>query len=373
MRWGIDPDHRQGFGVPLSIAGNTWQAALDRLLTGAAVDDGDMTLAVGDVSPYGVEGAAADTVGRLAEAIGCLNALVVETRAAKPVGDWMDVLQRACDGLFAYDDHTLWQKEALDRLFDDVDQSAATADGPSSTPLEFVDVRRLWSERLEAMPGRADYFRGGITVSSMTPLRGVPFRVVCLLGMDQEAFGPLSAAGDDLVATAPERGDPDPRADIRQSLLEALLAATDSLVVVRDGRDVRTNQVVPQPVVVAELFEAVTRLVDAPGRTALAATLEIDHPRQAFDERCFSEGGLRAGMVWGFDRGGLDAARARRRRTSVRDTFLAEPSLRPSRWTSSSLNCTPSSGIRSPISSVNGSRLNFPRPTRTPWCSSRSS
>ena len=74
VRWGIDPDHRQAFGVPTSIEGNTWQAALDQLLTGAAVDEGDMTLAVGDVSPYGVEGQAAGTVGRLAEAIGCLRA-----------------------------------------------------------------------------------------------------------------------------------------------------------------------------------------------------------------------------------------------------------------------------------------------------------
>ncbi len=325
VRWGLDPDHRRGFGVPTSIEGNTWQAALDRLLTGAAVDDGDMTLAIGDVSPHGVEGAAADTVGRLAEAIGCLSALVVETYAAKSVGDWVEALRRACEGLFAYDDRTRWQKEALDRLFDDVVQSATTGGSLSATPLEFVDVQRLWTERLEALPGRADYFRGGITVSSMTPLRGVPFRVVCLLGMDQDAFGPEAAAGDDLVAAAPERGDPDPRAEVRQSLLEALLAATDCLVVLRDGRDVRTNQVVPRPVVVAELFEAVTRLVDGPARTALAAALEIDHPRQAFDEKCFSEGGLRADTVWGFDPGDLDAAHARRSRTSVRAPFLAAP------------------------------------------------
>jgi exodeoxyribonuclease V gamma subunit len=329
VRWGIDPAHRQGLGVPPTIDGNTWQAALDRLLTGAALDGGDMALAVGDVSPYGVEGAGADTVGRLAEAIGYLSALVAETYAAKPVADWVEALRRACDGLFAYDDHTRWQKEALDRLFDDAIQSAMTGDSPSSTPLDFVDVRRLWAERLEAIPGRADYFRGGITVSSMTPLRGVPFRVVCLLGMDQEAFGPMSAAGDDLVAAAPELGDPDPRAEMRQSLLEAVLGATDCLVVVRDGRDVRSNQAVPRPVVVAELFEAVTRLADPLARTALAASLEIDHPRQAFDEKCFSEGGLRADTVWGFDRGDLDAARARRSRISVRDPFLAEP-LAPS-------------------------------------------
>src|SRR5665213_1320976 len=29
VRWGLDPDHRSGFGVPATVVGNTWQAALD--------------------------------------------------------------------------------------------------------------------------------------------------------------------------------------------------------------------------------------------------------------------------------------------------------------------------------------------------------
>ena len=136
-----------------------------------------------------------------------------------------------------------------------------------ATPLEFVDVRRLIDERLESLPGRPDYFRGGITVSSLTPLRWIPFRVVCLLGMDQSAFASTSAPGDDLAAASPELGDPDPRAEMRQSLLEAVLAAGDHLIVVRDGHDVRTNQEIPRSVVVAELFDAVTLAgrSDAPG------------------------------------------------------------------------------------------------------------
>ena len=109
------------------------------------------------------------------------------------------------------------------------------------------------------LPGRPDYFRGGITVSSLTPLRWIPFRVICLLGMDQSAFGSMSAPGDDLVAATPDLGDPDPRAEMRQSLLEAVLAAGDHLIVVRDGHDVRTNQQVPRAVVMAELFDAVSR------------------------------------------------------------------------------------------------------------------
>ena len=329
VRWGIDPVHRDSFGVPESIRSNTWQAALDRLLVGAAVDDHDLTLAVGDVAPYGVEGSGTETVGRLAEALWHLRRLVADTRTARPITEWIRALRGACDGLFATERDGRWQADTLHRIFDEVLQSATARGAPSTVPLEFVDIRRLFDECLEAKPGRPDYFRGGITISSMTPLRWIPFRVVCLLGMDQSAFGPMAACGDDLAAAAPELGDPDLRAEVRQSLLEAVLAAGEHLVVLRDGHDVRTNQVVPRAVVVSELFDAVNSLVEPDRRAALAEELEIDHPRQPFDERCFEEGALMPGVVWGFDRGSLAGARARRHRDPRRPPFLSTP-LEPS-------------------------------------------
>ena len=124
-------------------------------------------------------------------------------------------------------------------------------------------------------------------MTSLTPLRWIPHRVICILGMDQTAFGTPAAAADDLVATAPLVGDRDPRAETRQSLLEAVLAAGDHLVVTHDGRDVRTNRIVPRSVVASELFEAVVASVEPGDRPALARRLEIDHPRHPFDEPCF--------------------------------------------------------------------------------------
>jgi exodeoxyribonuclease V gamma subunit len=325
VRWGVDPVHRQSFDLPESIRTNTWHAALERLLVGSTVADHDLTLAIGEVAPYGVEGGRTEIVGRLAEALWHLHRLAVETRVARPITQWVRSLREACDGLFATDRTGRWQAETLHRIFDEVLESATAHGAASTVPLEFVDIRRLFDERLEAKPGRPDYFRGGITVSSMTPLRWIPFRVVCLLGMDQSAFGPMAGPGDDLSAAAPEVGDPDPRSEARQSLLEAVLAAGEHLMVLRDGHDVRTNQVVPRSVVVAELFDAVSSLVGDARRAALAEQLEIQHPRQPFDERCFEAGALVPGVVWGFDGGNLAGARARRHRAPGHPPFLPTP------------------------------------------------
>ena len=58
--------------------------------------------------------------------------------------------------------------------------------------------------------------------------------------------------------------------------------------------------------VVAELFDAVISLVEPDHRSEFADRLEVDHPRQSFDPRCFERGALVPGEVWGFDTRSLD-------------------------------------------------------------------
>ena len=73
-------------------------------------------------------------------------------------------------------------------------------------------------------------------------MRSVPHRVVCLLGLDDGVFPRKSPRdGDDLMLADPHVGDRDARTEDRQLLLDALLAATDRLIVTYTGNDERTN------------------------------------------------------------------------------------------------------------------------------------
>lgn len=325
VRWGLDAEHRVRFGLPRTIATNTWRAALDQLLVGTAVSDTGLMLAIGGVAPHGVEGGDVETLGRFAELVSHLGGLATAAEFPRPIAEWVEMVRHVCGAVFATARDGAWQMEALQRVFRDVLESATAAGLVSTVPLEYVDVRRLFEERLDAMVGRPDFFRGGITFTSMTPLRWIPFRVVCLLGMDQSAFAVEAAAGEDLIASSPREGDRDPRGEMRQSLLEAVLAAGDHLVVVRDGHDVRTNQKIPRAVPAAELFDSVLSTVEPDQRPAFEQHLEIEHPRHPFDERCFEVGALIGGKPWGFDRTDLEGAEARRRRTHRAEEFLARP------------------------------------------------
>ena len=95
-------------------------------------------------------------------------------------------------------------------------------------------------------PTRANFRTGHLTICTLVPMRSVPHRVVCLLGLDDGVFPRKSPRdGDDLMLDDPHVGDRDPRTEDRQLLLDALLAATDRLIVTYTGNDERTNLAKP--------------------------------------------------------------------------------------------------------------------------------
>lgn len=328
IRWGLDADRRAGLGVPAEIRTNTWQAGIDRILLGAATRGGRLDDAVAGVVPHGTEGSDVALAGRLADLLWRLGELAAETSTDRTIGEWLVLLQQAATGLLALPRGEAWQ---LDRLVRTLSETAATAVDPSgassSALLAFADARKIVEERVGDVEGRPTFFRGGVTFSSLTPLRWVPHRVIGMLGMDAGALGVGIAEGDDLAALIPLVGDRDRRSELRQSMLETVLSAGSHLVVVRDGSDVRTNQPVPMPVALAELRDAVTASVAAGHRQAFADTLEIAHPRQPFDERCFGAVGEPDDqpIPLSFDETSRRAALGRRRRDDVRPAFLAAP------------------------------------------------
>ena len=124
-------------------------------------------------------------------------------------------------------------------------------------------------------------------------MRSVPHRVVCLLGLDDGVFPRKAAARRRRphARATPHVGDRDPRSEDRQLLLDALLAATDRLVITYTGNDERTNAQRPPAVPVGELLDVVDRRSARTTAGRATASL-VRHPLQPFDPRNFSPGEL---------------------------------------------------------------------------------
>ena len=320
VRWGIDAAHRVAFGLPETVTSNSWRAGLDRILLGAAVHDDGSGLALGSVSAFAPGADDLDLAGRLAQLLATLADAEEWSRAVHTPEAWITWLERLCAGMLDHEPGAPWQATQVTAMLQHLADAAA---GTSEVDLSFADVRRAVAASTVAEGGRPDFFRGGVTVTSMVPLRGIPHRVVCLLGLDEGALPQSPLDGDDLLAAGALIGDRDRRADGRQGLLDAVLAARDHLIVVRTGRDVRTNAPTPPSVVVAELMDAMS--TTAAGPVEVGPALEKDHPRQDFAASNFQAATPDA-APWSFDPEALAAANARTRRSRDRiSPFLAGP------------------------------------------------
>ena len=322
IRWGLDAAHRRPFKLD-ALAAGTWRAGLDRVLLG--VTTSEARLLGGVLALDDVESGAIDLAGRLAEFVDRLAATLDSLTPAQPIGAWAAALATGADALTATTPADAWQRAELHRVLDDVVGGATTAGEVDAAQLELPEVRALLAERLAGRPTRANFRTGHLTVCTLMPMRSVPHRVVCLLGLDDGAFPRKSARdGDDLILDDPHVGDRDPRAEDRQLLLDALLAATDRLIVTYTGNDERTNVARPPAVPVGELLDAIDASVDGGERPASARVL-VRHPLQPFDQRDFVPAPHAGGRPWSFDRVTLEGARALSSDRAPRPAFLRGP------------------------------------------------
>ncbi len=317
IRWGLDAAHRAPYKLD-GLSAGTWRAGIDRLLLGVAMTEDDRRLFGGVLPLDDVDSAAIDLAGRFAELVDRLDAAIDALAAPQTIDAWAETIAAAADALTATTDRDAWQRTELQRLLDDVVRTAtatATATGagaltPTPTPIALPELRGLLAERLQGRPTRANFRTGHLTICTLVPMRSVPHRVVCLLGLDDGVF-PRKAPrdGDDLMLEDPHVGERDPRAEDRQLLLDALLAAGDRLVVAYTGNDERTNAPRPPAVPVGELLDTVDATVRAGERPARDRVV-VRHPLQPFDPRNFARGALVRDRPWSFDAVALAGARA---------------------------------------------------------------
>ena len=325
VRWGLNASQRTKFGLPAGLLVHTWQQALDRLVYGAVVPDAVPTRELGGVVPApAVDVADIPAVGALAALLARLSELEAETRRPRPVGAWCELLQAALTSLCAVeqDDESQLNK-VLERLAELGDCAAL-----SEVPVGFSELRVILAADLTGEPGRQQLRSGVITATSLVPLRSVPYRVICIAGFDEAALATGEPDGDDLRQRPVLIGDSDPRAELRQALLDAVLAAGERLIITCTGRTLGANAAIPFATPLAELVELCGR-VAAPPQPATEAkgvlqAIRVEHPRHALNAANFLPGQLGTAGAFGHLPAALFGAQLLRDHTTDGADPLAE-------------------------------------------------
>src|SRR6478752_8791811 len=188
-----------------------------------------------------------DLAGRVAELLDRLDRTLAALGSARSVTDWMDALRTGVRDLTDVPADDAWQFPQLERELARAAQvSVGTEAGDGELQLRLADVRALLGGRLAGRPTRANFRTGTLTVCTMVPMRSVPHRVVCLLGLDDGVYPRASAVdGDNVLARRPLTGERDLRGEGRLLMLDAIMASQEHLVVTYSGATETNGQ--PRP------------------------------------------------------------------------------------------------------------------------------
>lgn len=288
MRWGIDAAHRAALGV-VPEDRHTFRNGLDALFLGLALPHPDQPLA-GLMPAESLEGSRAETLGQLWLFMERLAFWKDRLQEAKPANRWQDLLHGMMSDFIAAEGE--WQND-----YDKVAGAIAELAGhwKAAGLCDPVSARVVRTALLDADAGRRGAVPSGmVTFASLAAMRGLPYRVVCLIGMNDNDFpGREHSVEFDLMAGGkPRRGDRQRRSEDRGIFLDAILSARETLHISYTGRDQRSNALMPPSVVVAELLDylvLVTAADEACPADVQAARdrLTVNHPLQPFSRRYF--------------------------------------------------------------------------------------
>jgi exodeoxyribonuclease V gamma subunit len=272
IRWGIDAANRKELGLDATNE-NTWLAGLDRLLLGYAMPDNIFFRDI--LTAGGIEGDNAQILGKFltfTEKAFDYGLKLAESRSLK---DWSEFLLKLIDDMLKtgnYVQGALGLRTAISSL-----SSEECYHGKLG--LQAI-THLIKTSIMEPVIGR--FLTRGVTFCSLLPMRSIPMKVVCLIGMNDDAYPRQNiGAGFNLISRRPRKGDRSLRDDDRYLFLESIISARKRFYISYTGQDVRDNSTRPPSVLVSELLDYIKTNFDIPG----ISDEDPDKKDKVFEER----------------------------------------------------------------------------------------
>ena len=299
-RWGWDAQDKTRWQVPEELQ-NTLLFGLQRLLTGYAMSGehyfypSEPAQSADVISPYhDIEGQTAAALGKLYQFALAIKDVIEFCSSEATLSCKVSASLQFIERFFEVDDNEqiyLNQlRQALENILSHQQQY------PHSVNHD-VFVAELKQNLQDKGVGQR-FLAGAVNFCTLMPMRSIPFKHVCLLGMDDNAYPRQTVpVGFDLMRCAPTRkGDRSRRMDDRYLFLEALISTRKQLYISYQGLDARDNSPRNPSILVSELLEYCGQVFCLQGDQAadpettqkgLLHTLQFEHGLQPFDEKYY--------------------------------------------------------------------------------------
>ncbi|MFQ3177573.1 MAG: exodeoxyribonuclease V gamma subunit [Pseudoalteromonas tetraodonis] len=257
VKWGINAEHKQSFDLP-AIDLNTWQHGLNRLLLGIAMRDEQCPFN-GIYSADEVEGMALDTLNKLVHFIDVLQDFKAKLTPDDTLTNKAQILSELLNTIYESENDDSWDLLVLQKVLEDIAKHHDNGDYSKAVSQRIVSY--LIKQGIQEKGVGQRFLVGQVNFCTLMPMRAVPFKVVCMLGLNDADYPrTVQPIGFDLVPySKKQKGDRSRKLDDRYLFLEALLSARDNLYMSYIGRSCFDNQPRMPSTLVSELLEYIGR------------------------------------------------------------------------------------------------------------------
>lgn len=297
IRWGMDGDRRHQQGHP-HFDEFTWDYGIQRILSGEIwpSQDGSMSvMAQSDLSA---------AVGVVCDVLRVLNRLIQSTEQSLSFSGWTSRVLGVMESLFGASPLGQDWFALISSRLTSLEEKAGDASIEFST---FVEISAVSDQNSS---GAGGLLRRGITFCRLQPVRNIPAKVICLLGMNEGAFprqvspvefdlihGQKKLAKDERPAELKITelqflGDNRSRDEDRQLFLDCILNARERLYISFVGQDSKTNELIPPSVLVSQLIASLSLSFSGDVKSWITY-----HPLQEWSVRNFNQPQARKGEL----------------------------------------------------------------------------
>ncbi|WP_413692895.1 exodeoxyribonuclease V subunit gamma [Psychromonas sp. KJ10-2] len=293
IRWGLNNESATQWELP-ALTQNNWLFGLKRMLLGYAMSD---ELFEG-IAPYDeVQGLQGDLLGRFIEFIDTLIILESNLQQDLSCADWQLFINQLIDDFYLEDeDNSVLFSQIRQQMQTLVEQ---TEQAKFEQPLSLLVLVEYLQEHLSSQSNSQRFLAGQVNFCTLMPMRSIPFKVVCLLGMNDGLYPrSLLPMGFDLMVGHRKRGDRSRRDEDRYLFLEAMLSAQSQFYISYIGKDISDNSEKMPSVLVSELLNYIQQsfrltsqldltLDDGQLEKELLSAFTHHYPMQSFSEQYF--------------------------------------------------------------------------------------
>ncbi|MGX3021084.1 exodeoxyribonuclease V subunit gamma [Ursidibacter sp. B-7004-1] len=234
---------------------NSWENGINRLLLGTSLKEQNNSWQ--DILAFNESyGLSADLVGSIAKFIEHLTAWFGFIQYAQEIDDWKSQLTELITQFYSDNNEYAETILVLQQTIEKVVNYIKTAKFTEKINIEVI--AQLFERYLNQERSNLNFLMGKVNFCTLLPMRAIPFKVVCLLGMNEGHFPRQQTLNSfDLMQYAPQKGDRARRDDDRYLFLEALLSAQDLFYISYIGRSLTDNSEKLPSVLVSQLLNFV--------------------------------------------------------------------------------------------------------------------